>query len=327
MGLSCRLRYLFIQNRPAQVAQHIKAGQYMTMSQTFAALGSFAQAIWARISAGHFGLIAAGVAFYAMFAVFPGLAASVAIWSLVADPAIIADYLQVAERFMPTDVAILIHDQVMGLLATPRATLGWATFVSVSIALYSARAGVAAIIAGLMVVHRAEPRGFFWGVAVDIIMTMALISALFAAFVTVIIVPIMLRYVELGPLNAWFLSVLPWAAMMVLVMTCLAILYRYGPNMPDGAGRPHVMVGVLVASLSWSMVSLAFSAYLSNFDSYNRIYGSIGAVVALLMWLYLSVWAVLFGGAINAELFTRSTRSNAVTGLELSDPSSDAPGV
>ena len=282
--------------------------------QTLGDLWSFAKAIWARVGAGHIGLIAAGVAFYAMFAVFPGLAASVALWSLMSDPAIIAEYLAVAERFLPTDAATLIHDQVMGLLATPRATLGWATFVSVAIALYSARAGVAAVIAGLMVVNRAEPRGFLWGIAVDVAMTFALILALFAAFITMIVVPIVLRYVALGPLNAWLLSVLPWAAMTLLVMTCLAMLYRFGPNMPEGAARPRVVTGVIVASLSWSLLSLAFSAYLANFDSYNRVYGSIGAVVALLMWLYLSVWAVLLGGVINAELSARNRNNLNIPG-------------
>ncbi len=302
-----------------QVARGALPRQYAPMIATFFALGTFSKAIWARIGAGHFGLIAAGVAFYAMFAVFPGLAASVAIWSLVADPAIISDYLKIAEQFLPDDAANLIHDQVMGLLKTPRATLGWATLVSVSIAIYSARAGVAAIITGLMVVNRAEPRGFFWGLAVDLIMTVALIFALFGALVTVIVVPVMLRYVELGPLNAWLLSVLPWAAMMLLVMTCLAILYRYGPNRPNGAGRPQVALGVLVAAVTWSLVSIAFSAYLANFDSYNRIYGSIGAVIALLMWLYLSVWAVLFGGAINAELSTQRRKHAAVQMAEIPD--------
>lgn len=279
------------------------------MIDTAKALRSFAVAIWARIGDGHFGLIAAGVAFYAMFAVFPGLAASVAIWSLVSDPAIISQYLEVAEKFLPPDAATLIHDQVMALLATPRATLGWATFLSVAIAVYSARAGVAAIIAGLMVVNRAAPRRFLWGFAVDIIMTLALILALFTAFITMIVVPIVLRYVELGPINAWLISVLPWLAMMLLVMTCLAILYRFGPNLPKGPARPHVAIGVLVAAVSWSLVSFGFSAYLANFDSYNRIYGSIGAVVVLMMWLYLSVWAVLFGGAINAELSAQSRKA------------------
>lgn len=280
------------------------------MIETLVLLKSFSVAIWDRISDGHFGLIAAGVAFYSMFAVFPGLAASVAIWSLVSDPIVIAQYLEVVEQFLPPDAATLISDQVMGLLGTRRATLGWATFLSVSIAIYSARAGVAAIIAGLMVVNKAQPRGFLWGFAVDILMTLSLILALFTAFLTVIVVPIVLRYIEMGPLNAWLLSVLPWGAMMLLVMTCLAILYRFGPNHPQGTARPHVAVGVLVAAISWSLVSFAFSAYLANFDSYNRVYGSIGAVIALMMWLYLSVWAVLFGGVINAELSERSRSSS-----------------
>jgi membrane protein len=276
------------------------------MRAAFRHVWSFLAEVWWRVGDGHFGLIAAGVAFYAMFAVFPGLAASLAIWGLVADPAVIADYLAVAERFLPADAAALVHDQVMGLLAAPRATLGWTTFVSVAIALYSARAGVAALIQGLDVVHRARPRGLVWGWAVDMLVTFALILALFVGFVTIIAVPIALTYVTLGSFEAWLLSILPWGAMFLLVLTCLSILYRFGPNHPGEAGTPWVSAGVVVAALAWACVSLAFSTYLANFDSYNRIYGSIGAVAALLMWLYLSVWSVLLGGAINAELTVRT---------------------
>jgi membrane protein len=281
------------------------------MKRIFLTLKDFVRAIWGRVGEGHFGLIAAGVAFYAMFAVFPGLAASVAIWSLVADPAVIGDYLAVGERFLPAEAATLIHDQVMGLLATPRATLGWATFVSVSVALYSARAGVAAMIGGLDVVHRTQSRGVLWGWAVDVLMTFAMILAVFVALATVVVLPIALTYLPSAAAEAWLLNVLPWAAMFVLVLTCLSILYRFGPNLPEGHGAPWVSVGVVVAALTWSGVSFAFSAYLANFDSYNRIYGSIGAVIALMMWLYLSVWAILVGGAINAELDVRARKARA----------------
>jgi membrane protein len=283
------------------------SGQDADMKTRLDDVWNFVWAIWGRVGEGHFGLIAAGVAFYAMFAVFPGLAASVAIWSLVADPAVIADYLAVGERFLPDEAATLIHDQVMGLLNTPRATLGWATFVSVSVALYSARAGVAAVISGLDVVHRTKSRGFLWGWAVDFLMTFAMILAVFVALATVIVLPIALAYLPSAAAEAWLLNVLPWGAMFVLVLTCLSILYRFGPNLPPGQGAPWVSVGVVVAALTWSGVSFAFSAYLANFDSYNRIYGSIGAVIALMMWLYLSVWSVLLGGAINAELGDRSS--------------------
>ena len=262
----------------------------------------FVAAVWGRISDGHFGLISAGVAFYAMFAVFPGLAASVAIWSMVADPAIISEYLEVGEKFLPEDAAVLIHDQVMGLLTTPRTTLGWATFVSLMIALYSARAGVSALITGLHVVNRAQPRGWIRGWIVDTFLTLALIMAVLVGLATIVLVPLVFQYVDFGLPGDWFLSVLPWTAMFVLVLSCLSILYRFGPNLPAETGRPWVSVGVVVAALTWSAVSFAFSAYLANFDSYNRIYGSIGAVVALLMWLYLGVLAVLLGGAVNAEL-------------------------
>jgi len=265
----------------------------------------FLAAVLTRVGDGHFGLIAAGVAFYAMFAVFPGLGAAVALWGMVADPGVITDYLAVVERFLPPDAALLVHDQVIGLITAPKAALGWTTVLSFAIALYSARAGVSALIQGLDVVHRARPRGWIWGYAVDFILTAALIGALFVALVTIVVVPILLSYVQFGTFEAWLSKVLPFAAMFLLVLTCLSILYRFGPNLEGGFKSPWISVGVLVAALAWAGVSIGFSVYLANFNSYNAIYGSIGAVIILMMWLYLSVWAVLLGGAINAELDER----------------------
>ena len=266
----------------------------------------FVSAVWLRVGDGHFGLIAAGVAFYAMVAVFPGLAAVVAIWSLVSDPQVISGYLGVAERFLPPDAASLIHDQVMQLLNAPAATLGWTTFVSLALALYSARAGVSALVQGLDVVHRAKPRRWLRGWLVDFVLTAALIGALIVALATVVIVPILLNYVSLGTFEATLTRILPWSAMFLLVLTCLSILYRFGPNVPGGFKSGWITIGVVFAALAWAGVSIGFSAYLSNFNNYNRIYGSIGAVIILMMWLYLSVWAILVGGAINAELDARA---------------------
>ncbi len=283
-------------------------GKVGAMQKSLRRFWNFLAAVWSRVGEGHFGLLAAGVAFYAMFAVFPGLAASIAIWSLVSDPVVITEYLEVGEQFLPPGAAQLVRDQVIGLLSTSGATLGWATLVSTLIALYAVRAGVSALIQGLDVVNRSTPRGLLWGWGVDVVLTFALILALFVGLTTVVAVPLILGYLTLGPVEAWLLSVLPWVAMTLLVFTCLSILYRFGPNLSHEAGRPWVSVGVVVATLSWSAVSFAFSTYLANFDSYNRIYGSIGAVAALLMWLYLSVWAVLLGGAINAEMTARKKK-------------------
>lgn len=265
----------------------------------------FVVAVWGRVGDGHFGLVAAGVAFFAMFAVFPGLAAAVALWSLVADPQVITGYLTVAERFLPPDARTLVHDQVMSLLTAPKAALGWTTLLSLAIAFYSARAGVSALITGLDVVHRAQPRRWMRSLLVEFILTASLIGALFVALVTVVVVPILLSYVTFGTFEAWLTKVLPWGAMFLLVLTCLSILYRFGPNVEGGFRSAWITVGVLVATISWAGVSMGFSVYLANFNSYNAIYGSIGAVIILMMWLYLSVWAVLLGGAINAELDAR----------------------
>ncbi len=277
------------------------------------AFWSFVVAVSNRVGQGHFALIAAGVAFYSMFAVFPGLTATIAIWSMVADPGVISGYLTVAERFLPPEAATLVHDQVMGLVTAPKSAVGWATVISLAVALYSTRAGVSALISGLDVVHRARPRGWVRGWAIEFVLTAALIGALMVALVTVVVVPILLSYVTFGTFEAWLIKVLPWGAMFLLVLTCLSILYRFGPNVPGGFRSPWITVGVLVAALAWAAVSIGFSVYLSNFNSYNKIYGSIGAVIILMTWLYLSVWAVLLGGAINAELDERVQARTART--------------
>jgi membrane protein len=224
---------------------------------------------------------------------------------MFADPKVIEGYLVVVERFLPPEAKQLIHDQVMGLINAPKTTLQWTTLLSIAIALYSARAGVSALVQGLDVVHRATPRGWIKGYAVDFVLTLALIGALFVALVTVVVVPILLSFFPSGLFSVWLTKVLPWAAMFVLVLTCLSILYRFGPNVEGGFRSPWITVGVLVAALGWAGVSIGFSIYLANFNAYNAIYGSIGAVIILMVWLYLSVWSVLLGGAINAELDER----------------------
>lgn len=262
----------------------------------------FAAAVATRASDGRLGLIAAGVAFYAMFAVFPGLGAVVAVWGLVADPSILPGYLENAGRFLPPEARELVHGQVMGLVNAPRSTLGWATLASLGIALYSVRNGVAALIGGLDVVHQASRRGWLAGLVREFAVTLALMGALLASLATVVIVPVILARMPLGGLGAWLLRYLPWAVMFATVLACLAIVYRLGPNLPPDTPRRWLSAGVVFTALAWAGVSMAFSTYLAHFNSYNRIYGSIGAVIILMMWLYLSVWAVLAGGAINAEL-------------------------
>lgn len=260
-----------------------------------------------RLASSNISLIAAGVAFYAMLAVFPGLSATIALWSAFADPAVIRTYLAVADDFIPPEAFALLNDQIMALLTGPRAAIGWGTILSAAVALFSARAGVGALIEGLNVIHGTKPRATILSFAFGYLMTIALVTVMLAALATVVIVPVAINVLPFHALSDWMLSGLPWAAMLLLMLSALGILYRYGPN-TEGRRDPIVTLGAVLAAVVWGIASLGLTYYLANFGNYNKVYGSIGAVMALLMWLYVSAFSVLLGAALNAELAERKTR-------------------
>lgn len=268
------------------------------------AVGAILVGVIRRIGTSQMRLIAAGVAFYAMFAVFPAMTATIALWSLVARPEAISAYVQVAQEIVPHEAWAILADQVATLLAGPKATLGWASLVSLGVALYSARAGVAALLHGLNVIHGTAQHPTLRAILMGYGLTLALIAATLLALATVVVVPLALAFLPDGLLRGWLLSGLPWGATFALVFSVLVVLYRYGPT-PEGRRERAVMVGAVLAALAWSGASLAFSYYLSSFGTYNRIYGSLGAVIALMMWFYISAYAVLLGAALNAELTRR----------------------
>ena len=267
-------------------------------------LWSFWAAIFDRLDKTHMTLIAAGVAFYAMFAVFPGLAAIIALWSLWFDPAVIMTYVDVAHEFVPEGATDIIDGQIDELTSAGRTSVGWASFISFVIATISARAGVNALIRGLNAAHGVRGHSTVFGFILAYLLTLAIVGISVAGLATIVLVPVLLNFLVLGPLRAWLLAALPWAAMFLLVVLGIGILYRYGPNI-KAPRMPLFTWGALLAALLWAAGSLGFSAYLSSFNSYNRIYGSIGAVVALLMWFYLGGFSVLLGALVNVEMARR----------------------
>ncbi|MCU9848084.1 YihY/virulence factor BrkB family protein [Defluviimonas sp. WL0024] len=257
-------------------------------------------AVWNAMDDRHLGLIAAGVAFYMMFALFPGMAATIAIWGFFSDPAVMREYLGSVSHLIPAAAYGLIEAQLNSLLlATPK-TLGWTTAISLAIAFYSIHNGVAALISGLNAIHvrRHRPGLMRWLVSIG--MTFALIAVFLTALATVVMVPVILNFLELGPVEGFILRYLPWTAMFLVVLIVLGLFYRWGPTM-DTAPHSWITPGGLLAAILWAAASMAFSVYLENFGAYNRIYGSIGAAIALLMWLYISAFIVLLGAAVNEE--------------------------
>jgi len=264
----------------------------------------FIQALLERQDKIHMGLIAAGVAFYAMFAVFPGLAAIIALWSLWFDPSVILTYVRIADEFIPAQAAELLHAQVSALTSGGRTQLGWASAISFLIATVAARAGVDALVRGLNAAHGVRSHSTIFGFILAYVLTLAIVGIVLMGLATIVVVPLLLNLLTFGPLRAWLVAALPWVAMFLIVLIGIGILYRYGPNVK--APRTSIFTwGSVVAALAWAAASVAFSAYLTSFNSYNRIYGSIGAVVALLMWFYLAGFSVMLGAIVNVELARR----------------------
>lgn len=274
------------------------------MKEALADFWSFWRAVFERMDKIHMGLIAAGVAFYAMFAVFPGLAAIISLWSLWFDPHVIMTYVDIAHEFLPEGASEIIDAQVQELTSAGRTSVGWTSFISFMVATVAARAGVDGLVRGLNAAYGVRAHSTIFGFILAYVLTLAIVGVSLAGLATIVIVPVVLNFGFFDPVRSWLVAALPWAAMFTLVIVGIGILYRYGPNVKSP--RTSVLtVGGLFAALLWAVASVAFSAYLSSFNSYNRIYGSIGTVVALLMWFYLAGFSVMLGALINVELARR----------------------
>lgn len=256
-------------------------------------------ALMRRSDRAELGLIAAGVAFFGFLAIFPTVAAIIAVWGFVADPTVIRQELELVKDFVPPEAYILLTAQIDGLLSANNRTLGWSTVFSTLLAFWAARAGMAALIQGLNAVHHLPQRSSFGHQIQALIMTMALIVLALGAMLASVVGPLAIALLPLGRFAAITLELANFAFGVVLLVLGVGLAYRFGPN--RALAPPLFTRGLLLAIVLWALASRGFVIYLANFNTYNQIYGSIGAVAALLMWLYLSVYAVLIGAAYDAE--------------------------
>ena len=255
-------------------------------------------------------LIAAGVAFWAMLALFPAIAAVIGLYRLIADPATIRSHLETLEPLLPGSAFEIIESQVTALIQQDGG-LGIASLVAIVVSLWSARLGVKALVTGLNVVYdRADSRGFLRQILVALSLTALLIAVVLVAFAAVVVVPAIIGLLPLGDVGSWIADLARWPIALLAVAAGMILLYRYGPN----RARPRVrwvLWGAAVATLLWLVASLLFSLYVANFANYNETYGSLGAIVGLLMWFYLSAFVMLLGAELNAEMERHPTCDTA----------------
>jgi membrane protein len=264
--------------------------------------------VWNRVGHDHLSIIAAGVAFYGVLSIFPAVAALIAIYGLVADPADINQSLAALEPLLPRDVYTMIEGQVEQIITAGTGALGVATLVSIVLALWTARAGVMALIEGLNIAYReTDTRGilaqYLWALALTVVLTGFAVVVLFA----VVALPVFLGFSGLGGLGAWLAQVTPLLVLGCAMVFVIGGLYRYGPHRAPARKR-WVSVGAVAATAGWVLVSLALSVYVSAFADFNKTYGSLGAIVGLMFWMYFSVFVVLLGAELNASMELQTER-------------------
>lgn len=258
--------------------------------------------------------VAAGVVFYGLLAIFPAVTALVSSYGLFADAATVGRHLTFAAALMPEGAFGIVEEQINRIASQGGGGLSLGFIFGLGLAIWSANAGMKAIMDALNVIYdEEEKRGFIKLNLISLALTLGALMSLLIAIASVIVFPLMLNWIGLGGAAEWTIAVLRWPALLILVMLGLAILYRFGPSRREARWQ-WLSVGAALAALLWLAGSLLFSWYLSNFADYNATYGSLGAGIGLMMWLWLSAISILLGAELNSEIEHQTARDSTVGG-------------
>ena len=256
--------------------------------------------------------VAGGVAFSAIMALFPAMAAFVALYGMFADVAAAREHLALLAGFIPADALTFIGDQMVRIAEQNQASLSLTFAVSLLLSVWSANAGMKALFSGLNIAYdETEKRNFLHLNLVTLTFTLGAVLFMVAAAAAVIVLPIVLQFFWLDTTST-LIAALRWPVMALGMMLALSIIYRYGPSRERAQWR-WVTWGGAAAALLWLAGSLIFSFYLAHFSRYNATYGSLGAIFGLFTWIWLSSVIVLLGAELNAEI-EHQTSVDSTTG-------------
>jgi membrane protein len=251
-------------------------------------------------------LLAAGVAFFGLLALVPALLALVSIYGLVADPADVSRHVGDVLGAAPAEVRDMVEEQLRAVTERSSASAGFGVVIGLAVALWSASSGMKHLIDALNAAYdEEEGRTFIKVRGLSLLLTLGAIVFVVAAFGVIAIVPAIVE----GPL-----ALLRWPLLAAAFAAALAVLYRYAPSRDEPEWR-WTTPGAVVATVLWLVASGLFSIYASQFGSYNETYGSLGGVVVLMLWLFLTAAVVLFAAELDAEL-ERQTRYDTTEGRD-----------
>jgi membrane protein len=246
-------------------------------------------------------LLSAGVAFYSMLALFPAIIALVSVYGLVAEPDDVRAQVNDLAALVPEESRRLVTDQLTALTGTAGSRLSLGLVLGILTALWSASSGMKALITGVNVAYdEPESRRFLKLRGLALLLTLGAILTMAVALGVIVVLPILVDHV-FGSVGSTIVGILRWPFLALLLIVGLAVVYRLAPDRDDPKWR-WVSWGSVVATVLWVLGSMGFSFYASHFGNYSKTYGSLGAVIVLLFWLFLSAFVVLVGAELNAEM-------------------------
>lgn len=264
--------------------------------------------VWKSLTEDRVLLIAAGVTFYLLLALFPALAAFVALYGLFLDPATAADHVAALQGVAPPAVTELVGGQLQRLASQRSGTLGIGAVAGLLVALWSTNGGVKAIIEGLNIAYdERETRSFLRLNLVALAFTLGAMVLILTIIAALAVLPAVLAVLPLGRLGEMLVGLVRWPLLVVAVGVALALLYRYGPAREPPEWR-WVTWGSAFATIGWIAASVGFSLYLENFADMAASYGAMAAPIAILLWLWISLIVILIGAEINGEIEHQTDR-------------------
>ena len=256
--------------------------------------------------------LSAGIAFYSLLALFPAIAAAVSSYALFADAATIAKHLSIAADIVPVGTLDLLSEEITRIATKSDGKLTFGFIFGLSIALWTANASMKAMFDALNIIYdEDEKRGFVWFNLVSLFFNICTIAAAAVAIALVVVFPLLLAALGFTNLGYPLVGYLRWPVMFGLIIFGLSMLFRYGPSRRPAKWR-WISVGSVFAALAWLAASSLFSWYLGNIANYNATYGALGAVVGLLMWMWLSSIVMLVGAELNSEIEHQTAQDSTV---------------
>ena len=258
--------------------------------------------LWTQMSQDNLSHVAAGIAFYGLLALFPGITASLSLIALILDPEIVVGEFDRLASVMPADAAAIVLDQVHSAASSSGVGLSLGFILTLGLTIWSASKGIQSLMDGLNMAHNErETRGIVTRYFIRLGLTVFLIIGLLVGVSTAIIVPAILAFLGLDTLPGGWDASLRWPILFGFTLIGLRVLYWIGPDHSEPQ-KGLITWGTIFAALFWLAASLIFSWYVSNFAQYNETFGALGGVIVLLMWLWLSGLVILIGAEIDAAL-------------------------